>query len=151
MPSIANQANPQSPTDQHPTRLHSLRRELCKSIVDSSVPSKKPVRVRSNMVVPKGLPTLSESATTQRSHRTSPNLDTSGGMHEGGLDDSRACSETDRRMVKTWHMTTPPYSNANHPKTIHHYTTRAGLQGILESNTLWASHSQFLNDPAELN
>ena len=72
-------------------------------------------------------------------------------MHEGGLDDSRACSETDRRMVNTWHMTMPPDSNANHPKTIYHYTTRAGLQGILQSNTLWASHSQFLNDPAELN
>ena len=151
MPSIANQANPQSPTDQHPTRLHSLRRQLCKSIVDPSVPSKKLVRVQSNMVVPTGFPTLSESATKQRSHRTSPNLDTSGGVHEDGLDDSRACSETDRRMVNTWHMTMPPDSNANHPKTIYHYTTRAGLQGILESNTLWASHSQFLNDPAELN
>ena len=54
-------------------------------------------------------------------------------------------------MVNTWHMTMPPDSNANHPKTIYHYTTRAGLQGILQSNTLWASHSQFLNDPAELN
>ena len=72
-------------------------------------------------------------------------------MHEGGLDDSRACARVDRRMVNTWHMTMPPDSNANHPKTIYHYTTRAGLQGILQSNTLWASHSQFLNDPAELN
>ena len=44
-----------------------------------------------------------------------------------------------------------PYSNADHPKAIYHHTTRAGLQGILQSNTLWASHSQFLNDPAELN
>jgi hypothetical protein len=36
-----------------------------------------------------------------------------------------------------------------HPE-LHHYTTYAGLKGIFESNTLWATHFADLNDTAEL-
>jgi len=36
------------------------------------------------------------------------------------------------------------------PKTISHYTTLAGLQGIIQTNCLWASNASFLNDKAEL-
>lgn len=31
-----------------------------------------------------------------------------------------------------------------------HYTSAAGLKGILESQTLWASHARFLNDSREI-
>lgn len=37
----------------------------------------------------------------------------------------------------------------DHPE-LHHYTTLAGLRGILSSNTLWATHFQELNDSTEL-
>lgn len=38
----------------------------------------------------------------------------------------------------------------NHPKTVSHYTTLQGLQGIIQSGCLWASNATFLNDKAEL-
>src|SRR5258706_6324596 len=36
------------------------------------------------------------------------------------------------------------------PETIWHYTNWAGLNGILSSGKLWASHISYLNDTAEL-
>lgn len=36
------------------------------------------------------------------------------------------------------------------PPTLYHYTTDAGLYGILESGSLWLSDIFFLNDPSEL-
>jgi hypothetical protein len=36
------------------------------------------------------------------------------------------------------------------PETLHHYTTAAGLIGILRSKSLWASDCRFLNDRSEL-
>jgi hypothetical protein len=38
---------------------------------------------------------------------------------------------------------------AAHPE-LHHYTTFAGLKGIAESNTLWATHFLDLNDSREV-
>lgn len=35
-------------------------------------------------------------------------------------------------------------------KHLYHYTTWEGLQGILESRTLWATHFKFLNDNTEM-
>src|SRR5262245_59435591 len=35
------------------------------------------------------------------------------------------------------------------PKSLFHYTTAAGLIGIIETQTLWATHANFLNDSAE--
>ncbi len=36
-----------------------------------------------------------------------------------------------------------------HPE-LHHYTSIAGLEGILASRTLWATHFQELNDSSEV-
>ena len=36
------------------------------------------------------------------------------------------------------------------PRILFHYTNGTGLQGILESNRVWATHAQFLNDSTEL-
>lgn len=36
-----------------------------------------------------------------------------------------------------------------HPE-LFHYTSAAGLQGILRSQTLWATHAEYLNDSAEM-
>jgi DUF2971 family protein len=36
------------------------------------------------------------------------------------------------------------------PHTLFHYTNGTGLQGILESNRVWATHAQYLNDSTEL-
>jgi hypothetical protein len=33
---------------------------------------------------------------------------------------------------------------------VHHYTTLSGLKGILETQTLHATHFGFLNDPTEI-
>jgi hypothetical protein len=35
-----------------------------------------------------------------------------------------------------------------HPE-LFHYTTAAGLAGILENNSLWATHASFVNDEEE--
>jgi hypothetical protein len=35
------------------------------------------------------------------------------------------------------------------PDDLYHYTTAAGLHGILESNTLWGTHAAYLNDSQE--
>jgi hypothetical protein len=35
-------------------------------------------------------------------------------------------------------------------KNLYHYTTWEGLQGILETQTLWATHYKFLNDYSEI-
>src|ERR1041385_7315054 len=37
---------------------------------------------------------------------------------------------------------------AAHPE-LHHYTTFAGLKGIVETNTLWATYFRELNDSTE--
>jgi hypothetical protein len=36
------------------------------------------------------------------------------------------------------------------PAAVYHYTDAGGLQGILESGVLWATHYRFLNDSSEL-
>ena len=36
------------------------------------------------------------------------------------------------------------------PKQLVHYTTLAGLRGILASKHLWATHALFFNDRAEV-
>lgn len=36
------------------------------------------------------------------------------------------------------------------PKTLYHYTTPTGLLGILESKSLWATHTSHLNDSEEM-
>jgi hypothetical protein len=36
------------------------------------------------------------------------------------------------------------------PSTLYHYTTPAGLLGIVENNKLWATHVNYLNDATEL-
>src|SRR5258708_2396783 len=33
---------------------------------------------------------------------------------------------------------------------LHHYTTFAGLEGIVKSNSLWATHYSSLNDSSEI-
>ncbi len=38
---------------------------------------------------------------------------------------------------------------SSHPE-LHHYTTFAGLEGIVRSNTIWASHFSDLNDATEV-
>lgn len=38
----------------------------------------------------------------------------------------------------------------NIPLTIFHYTTSAGLRGILASRRIWATHYRFLNDASEI-
>jgi hypothetical protein len=37
----------------------------------------------------------------------------------------------------------------NHPE-LHHYTSLAGMEGILRSRTMWATHFQSLNDSSEI-
>jgi hypothetical protein len=36
------------------------------------------------------------------------------------------------------------------PDPLYHYTNVAGLLGIIQSDTLWATHSSYLNDPSEI-
>jgi hypothetical protein len=36
------------------------------------------------------------------------------------------------------------------PRLLYHYTTQAGLLGILESKSIWATHGLYLNDASEL-
>lgn len=36
------------------------------------------------------------------------------------------------------------------PDVLYHYTTAAGLMGILGSQRLWATNARFLNDPSEI-
>jgi hypothetical protein len=36
------------------------------------------------------------------------------------------------------------------PLALYHYTNASGLKGILESNSLWATDAEFLNDVQEL-
>jgi hypothetical protein len=43
----------------------------------------------------------------------------------------------------------PAGIHRRHPE-LHHYTTVAGLEGILRSRTLWATHFQGLNDRSEV-
>jgi hypothetical protein len=38
---------------------------------------------------------------------------------------------------------------SSHPE-LHHYTTFAGLEGIVRSSTVWASHFSDLNDATEV-
>jgi len=45
-------------------------------------------------------------------------------------------------------MLTSVYSELP-PKVLYHYTTQAGLLGILESQEIWATHTQYLNDKTE--
>ncbi len=35
------------------------------------------------------------------------------------------------------------------PDTLYHYTTQAGLLGILQNDEIWATHTQYLNDQRE--
>lgn len=47
---------------------------------------------------------------------------------------------------------TREWSNQHEPPThnLHHYTNVAGMRGILESSSLWASDARYLNDATEL-
>jgi Protein of unknown function (DUF2971) len=47
-------------------------------------------------------------------------------------------------MGNVIHLLTPPP-----PATLYHYTTPAGLLGIIEKREIWASHTQYLNDQNE--
>ena len=42
------------------------------------------------------------------------------------------------------------YKLHEHHKELMHYTTAAGLQGIVTSKTLWAGHASFMNDSEEI-
>lgn len=46
-------------------------------------------------------------------------------------------------------MTIDPITTTTPPPVLYHYTTQAGLLGILESNCLWATAAQYLNDSSE--
>jgi hypothetical protein len=37
----------------------------------------------------------------------------------------------------------------NEPEFLYHYTTENGLDGILKSDSIWATHYRFLNDLSE--
>lgn len=45
-------------------------------------------------------------------------------------------------------MLTKVYSEPP-PEVLYHYTTQAGLLGILEKQEIWATHTQYLNDHTE--
>lgn len=38
---------------------------------------------------------------------------------------------------------------AQPPETLYHYTTQAGLIGIIQESEIWATHTQYLNDSRE--
>ncbi|MEO8393001.1 MAG: DUF2971 domain-containing protein [Chloroflexota bacterium] len=40
--------------------------------------------------------------------------------------------------------------NTPDPQTVYHYTNNTGLRGIIENNTLWATHLSFVNDSREI-
>ncbi len=40
--------------------------------------------------------------------------------------------------------------NTSSPPILFHYTNASGLFGILQSDTLWATHYEYLNDPSEV-
>jgi hypothetical protein len=42
-------------------------------------------------------------------------------------------------------------ASPSYKKLLFHYTTIAGLMGIIESKSLWASQIQYLNDSLEFN
>jgi hypothetical protein len=46
------------------------------------------------------------------------------------------------RRIRDTHRAPPP--------RLYHYTTPAGLLGIIENNKLWATHINYLNDATEL-
>lgn len=52
-------------------------------------------------------------------------------------------------MTSTEITIASPEFQASHPK-LHHYTTKAGLEGIVKSNSLWATRYRDLNDSAEV-
>lgn len=46
-------------------------------------------------------------------------------------------------------LTVEPPVSAEHPE-LHHYTTRAGVEGIWRSGVLFATHFEYLNDSSEI-
>jgi hypothetical protein len=42
-----------------------------------------------------------------------------------------------------------PAAGQDEPDLLYHYTTQGGLDGILSSNSIWATHYRFLNDSTE--
>jgi hypothetical protein len=42
-----------------------------------------------------------------------------------------------------------PAAGQDEPKLLYHYTTEKGLDGILSSSSIWATHYRFLNDSSE--
>jgi len=59
---------------------------------------------------------------------------------------------TNRRFQEFTLTLSKPLREIHEPKgppALHHYTTRSGLQGILDSRSLHASHIYFLNDHTE--
>ena len=51
-------------------------------------------------------------------------------------------------MVDTLSVADPAFAHS-YPE-LHHYTSYAGLSGILESQTIWATHFFHLNDSSEV-
>jgi hypothetical protein len=46
-------------------------------------------------------------------------------------------------------MPLPVVEDDDLPDTLYHYTDASGLHGILENNSLWATHAAYLNDSQE--
>jgi len=40
-------------------------------------------------------------------------------------------------------------ANRPEPELLYHYTAQTGLDGILSSDSIWATHYRFLNDTME--
>ena len=58
---------------------------------------------------------------------------------------STELAETSRKLLDEWFS-----YHKSPPQTLYHYTTAAGLIGLLQSNRVWASHAGFLNDASEV-
>jgi len=54
-----------------------------------------------------------------------------------------------RNLTKPNNTSTAIVTSQIPPEVLYHYTTQAGLLGIIESRTIWATHTRFLNDTSE--
>jgi hypothetical protein len=52
-------------------------------------------------------------------------------------------------MINLNRLMDMPRSGKTQAPMVWHYTNRPGLEGILRSNTLWASDAETMNDPTE--
>lgn len=51
-----------------------------------------------------------------------------------------------KRLENSWIR-----SHRTPPGILYHYTTPAGLLGIIDKGRIWATHARFLNDASEIN